>query len=203
MNEIVIASSNTYKVLQIREMLKELAPKACVLSLFDFPNYKLPQHDPTKSFQENARIKAQDAAHHLQKCAIAEQWGLVIPALQEESVELFSNDQNLTHAQLLVSQTKKILAAMQGKRDFERTAYLESCIVCAHPKGKIREGVGRVEGSITDGERGKGSFEFDTIFVKHDYMKTLAELSESVRGRISHRRKALEKLIGFLESCSI
>jgi len=90
---------------------------------------------------------------------------------------------------------------MQGKPKYERAAYLESCVACVSAEGKIKKGTGRVEGSITDSERGKASFEFDTIFVKHDYMKTLAELSESVRLRISHRRKAIEKLISFL--CTI
>lgn len=200
MKELVIASSNSHKVLQIREFLKELVPHVTLLSLFDFPEYCLPAYDPAKSFQENACIKAQDAASNLNRWAIAEQWGLVIPVLQEQTSTIFGNEQNLTPAQLLVSQTKKILALMKGKSEYERAAFLESCVACASPSGKLKKGIGRVEGSITDSERGKGSFEFDTIFVKHDYMKTLAELSESVRSRISHRKKALEKLIGFLQS---
>ena len=191
--ELVIASSNTHKVLQFREFLKDLKPNLTVLSLFDFPHYKLPAYDPTKSFAENARLKAQDAALALQKSCLAEQWGLVIPALAEQELTIFDHDGQ-------VKQTKKILSALQGKKEFERTAYLESCITCATVQGSLKESIGRAEGLIAESERGKSSSDFDSIFIKHDYMKTLAELPVSVRLRISHRRKALEKLIGFFDA---
>jgi XTP/dITP diphosphohydrolase len=200
--EIVIASHNTHKVLQIREILKELPTSLTILSLFDFPGYRLPSYDPALSFAENAKVKAEHAAIALQKCCIAEQWGLILPSVPDAAFTIFLSDPGASHAQLLVGQTKKILAALAGKNEFERTAYLESCVACYEPQGKFREAVGRTEGLIADSERGKGSFEFDTIFIKHDYMKTLAELSPSVRSRISHRRKAVEKLTGFLDALS-
>jgi XTP/dITP diphosphohydrolase len=197
--ELVIASHNTHKVLQLREILKDLAPSLTVLSLFDFPHYKLPENSRDARLAENAKAKAEHAAKALQKCCLAEQWGLILPSVPDASSSIFSQDPGASHAQLLVSQTKRILAALAGKSEFERTAYLESCVAVATPQGKLREAVGRTEGSIAEAERGKGSFEFDTIFVKHDYMKTLAELSPSVRSRISHRRKAVDKLIGHVK----
>lgn len=191
--EIVIASGNTQKVFQIREILKDLAPKACVLSLFDFPEYTLPPYDPAKSTAENALAKAQNAALALKKCCLSEQWSLILPTLGQKAKCLFEHD--TTNAQ-----TKSILNALEGKSDHERTAYIESSIACVTSDGKERVATGRTEGYIADSERGKGSNDFDAIFIKHDYMKTLAELSPSVRSRISPRRKALEKLIGFFES---
>lgn len=198
--ELVIASSNTHKVLELREILKELAPNLQILSLFDFPQYKLPANDPALSFAQNAKSKAEHAANALQKPCIAEQWALVIPSLAEQAAALFYAEPGASYAQILVSQTKKIIAFLANKKEFERTAFLESCVACATPQGKIREAIGRTEGEIAEAERGKGASDFDTIFIKHDYMKTLAELSPSVRSRISHRRKAVEKLIGFLDA---
>lgn len=200
--ELVIASHNTHKVLQLREILKELAPRLTVLSLFDFPHYKMPAGDLAASFAENAKAKAEHAALALQKCCLAEQWGLILPSVPDALLTIFSSEPGASHAQLLVSQTKKILAALEKKSEYERTAYLESCVAIATPECKLREAIGRTEGFIAEGERGKGSFEFDTIFVKHDYMKTLAELSPSVRSRISHRRKAVDKLIGYFDALS-
>lgn len=197
--EIVIATSNTHKVLQLREILKELAPKATLLSLFDFPQYRLPPHDMQKSFAENAKIKAQDAASTLGKCCLCEQWGLVIPAFNDAVKAIFAKELGTRYAQALVAQTKLILALLAGKGEYDRMAYLESCVACVTADGKVREATARTEGYIADEERGKGNFGFDTIFIKHDYMKTLAELSPSVQSRISHRRKAIEKMLGFLE----
>ncbi|MBS0635749.1 MAG: non-canonical purine NTP pyrophosphatase [Verrucomicrobia bacterium] len=188
--ELVIASSNTQKVFQIREILKEIAPRATVVSLFDFPDYALPPYDPAKTIAENALAKAHDAAKTLQKCCLSEQWGLMLPSISHE----------IFHGDSKVEQIKAILNALSGKSEHERTAFIESSVACVSPNGKERIVTGRTEGYIADSERGKGSSDFDSIFIKHDYAKTLAELTPSVRSRISPRRKALEKLIGFFET---
>lgn len=188
--ELVIASSNTQKVFQIREILKEIAPKASVISLFDFPGYILPAYDPEKTIAENAMAKAQHAADTLEKCCLSEQWGLMLPSISHE----------IFHGDSKIDQIKAILKALSGKNEHERTAFIESSVACVSPSGKNRLVTGRTEGYIADAERGKGSLDFDSIFIKHDYSKTLAELSPSVRSRVSPRRKALEKLIGFLDS---
>ena len=213
--EIVIASSNTQKVLQIRQILKELAPKVYVLSLFDFPNYALPLHDPTKNIVENAQNKAENASFALQKCCIAEEWELIIPSLTGTSCKL-SNEEGqdgekgcekssletsmnclFTKGEKKRQQITNILNALMGKSEHERSAYIECCVACSMPDGKARIATARQEGYIAESERGKGGNDFDSIFIKYDYMKTLAELSPSVALRISHRRKALEKLTSF------
>ena len=58
----------------------------------------------------------------------------------------------------------------------------------------------RAEGLIAEEERGKITFEFDTIFIKYDYSKTIGELPPSVKSRVSHRRKAFEKILPSIES---
>ena len=60
--------------------------------------------------------------------------------------------------------------------------------------------MGRAAGQITRERRGQNGFGFDPIFIKNDYDKTFAELDEITKNRISHRRKALEKLLPVLES---
>ncbi|MCE5294198.1 MAG: hypothetical protein LLF94_06245 [Chlamydiales bacterium] len=191
--EIVIASSNTQKVSEIREILKDLAPLCSILSLFDFPDFKPLATDPSKTIAQNALAKAQHAASALKKCSIAEHWGLILPTLGDKAKSLFSHDTT-------TAQTKDILKTLAGKSDLERSAYIESTIACVTADGKERIATGRIEGFIADSERGKGSNDFNSIFIKHDYMKTLAELSNHVRLRVSPRRKALEKLIGFFET---
>src|SRR5262245_9758706 len=143
--ELVIASTNSHKVLQLREILKELMPEASLLSLFDFPHYTLPP-DNTESQQACARQRALHAASSLKKVCLVEQWQLIIPSLgtmQKESTSI-------------VSQTKKILEALERKNEHERTAYLESAICIATPQGAFKEAIARTEGMIAENERGKG-----------------------------------------------
>ena len=54
-----------------------------------------------------------------------------------------------------------------------------------------------------DTEKGALGFGYDPIFVKHEYGKTFAELGEDIKNRISHRRKALDKLLPSLEALTL
>ena len=58
----------------------------------------------------------------------------------------------------------------------------------------------KVEGGITDSASCSAGFGYDSIFLKNDYDKTFAELDEQTKNRISHRRKAFDKLITVLDS---
>ena len=96
-------------------------------------------------------------------------------------------------------QTKKLLQEMMPFKDSERAAYLECAIAIASPHELKKVVTARTEGQLSETERGKIMFEFDTIFIKHDYSKTIGELAPSIRARISHRRKAVERLLPLLE----
>ena len=189
--EFVLVSANPQKVLQIRAILKELMPKGSLRSLFDFPTYTPAESSPSQTLAERARFKALDAAKTLKLPALAEQWELVIPSLDLKPI--FSQ-----HA-TVGAQTRSILEKLQGKSELQRAAYLESAVAWALPEGKVFHAVARVEGQIAESERGKGSLDFENIFIKYDYVKTLAELGQSVKTRISHHCKALEKLLIYVE----
>ncbi len=193
--ELVIASSNSHKVLLLKEIIHELLPSVSICSLFDFQSY-VPQTDcEMHKAKEKAYQKATHAAKHLQICAIAEEWRLVIPSLERQYEEIFLPNETS------FQQSKKILMALETKKEYERSAFLESSVSCCFVGGKTYEASACIEGVITACEKGKGGNDFDSIFIKYDYAKTLAELSPQVRCRISHRRKALEKLFLSLETC--
>ena len=192
--ELVIASKNSQKVLLLKGLIKELLPEVEVLSLFDFSNYEPPVPLPTGSKSELALFKAKHAAEHIQLCCIAEEWQMTIPAIQAELESIFTS----THS--IAKKCREILQVLKGKKEYERTAFLESFVAYAFPNNTSFSASASLEGVITETECGQGSLDFDSIFIKYGYAKTLAELTPSVRSRISHRRKALDKLILSLES---
>ena len=149
-----------------------------------------------QSFEENARAKALCAATTLKAPCIADESGLVIPFLGDYQ-ESFRRKQ-LQPAGKRLPNTKQILADLKNVEEVNRTAFLECVIAFATPEGLIKTACARMEGMIAASEHGPASFDFSSIFVKHEYSKTLAELPEAAYARISHRRKACEKLWPFL-----
>jgi XTP/dITP diphosphohydrolase len=59
---------------------------------------------------------------------------------------------------------------------------------------------GEVKGMIIDAPRGLNGFGYDPVFLPEGYDKTFAQLDLSVKNMISHRAKAVEKLVVFLKS---
>jgi XTP/dITP diphosphohydrolase len=194
--QIVIASHNVHKIREFRAILKPLAGLD-ILSLIDFPDYHLPPETGT-TFEENAIIKAVDAATHLNKWVLADDSGLVVPALQGApgvySARYAGPD--ATDAE----NRKKLLAEMKHLHETLRQAYFECWIALASPQGLKKVVRGLCEGMILDHERGGQGFGYDPLFIKHEYGKTFAEMDETTKNRISHRRKAFDRILPALES---
>ncbi|EKE08047.1 MAG: deoxyribonucleotide triphosphate pyrophosphatase [uncultured bacterium] len=194
--EIVIASKNGHKVRELREILK-IVPHLDVLGLCDFPDYQPPE-ETGANFEENAQIKAEHAAKSLQRWVIADDSGIVVPALGGAPGVLSSRyaGNNATDFE----NRKKLLEDMKHLMDDDRQAFFECCIVLAAPSGMKKCVKGTCEGTLAMKDRGGGGFGYDPLFIKHGYNKTFAELGESVKNRISHRRKAIDKILFSLES---
>lgn len=197
--ELVLASSNVHKIRELREMLKSYKglQHLDILSLLNFPDYKAPPEDGA-TFKENVEIKALDAAKKLGKWVIADDSGLVIPALQGEPGVYSARyaGEEATDAE----NRQKLLKQMQGLQDIQRTGYFECWLSLASPEGIKKTVSGTCEGLILEEEKGRNGFGYDPLFIKHDYDKTFSELDEQTKNKISHRRKAVEKLLPTLEA---
>lgn len=194
--ELILATHNLHKIREFREMLKDLKG-IDVVSLRNFPDYTLPE-ETGKSFLENAELKAVNAAKTLNAIVLADDSGLVVPAIKGDpgvySARYAGDD--ATDAE----NRKKLLTAMENLEDLDRSAYFECCITIAGPEGVMKSVSATCEGVIGKEEKGRNGFGYDPLFVKHDYDKTFAELEEHTKNRISHRRKALDKILAFLET---
>jgi len=147
--QLVIASHNVHKIRECRSILKPFS-KLDILSLHDFPSYTPPQEEGS-SFEEIATKKALHAAAALHRMVLADDSGLVVPALQgapgiysaRYAGDTASDKEN----------RKKLLDNMQGHSGLERQASFECHLVLATPKGIIKTAKGTAEGMINRGKR--------------------------------------------------
>jgi XTP/dITP diphosphohydrolase len=194
--DLLIATQNGHKIREIRALLKPLK-RFDIYSLLDFSDY-IPPPETGDTFEANAVSKALHAAKTLGKWALADDSGLVVPALGGEpgiysaryAGENASDKDN----------RKKLLKKMEGLKGERRFAYFECCIALASPQGIRKVATGYCEGMVTEEERGGNGFGYDPLFIKHDYNQTFAELGELVKNQISHRAKALDKMLITFES---
>jgi XTP/dITP diphosphohydrolase len=194
---LVIASLNIHKIQEIKSIIGHL-PFLDLMSLRDFPNYT-PPPETGNTFEENAIIKATHAALALNKFVLGDDSGLIVPALNNEP-GIFSHRYAGNDATDLENR-KKLLEKMLQLQDQQRYAYFTCSVALANPDGSIRKVlIGTCEGEIVTKERGRGGFGYDALFLKHEYNKTFAEMEETTKNRISHRRKALDKMLPILES---
>lgn len=196
--ELVIASKNLHKIREIKAILKSYFPFD-LLSLSDFPEYQ-PPPEKSSSFEENAFSKATSAAKFLKRWCLGEDSGLVIPALQ--------NDPGVTSARYAgegasdLENRTKLLKELNSLSEDQRVGYFTCCMALASPEGVQKQVKGMCEGRLILSPRGSHGFGYDPLFIKYDYNKTFAELEEETKNRISHRRKALDKLFPMLELLS-
>ncbi len=196
--QLVIASKNVHKIREIRSILQPF-PFLDILSLNDFPDF-IPCSEETNSFKDNAITKAVYAAKSLHCFSLGDDSGLIVPALNGEPGVLSARyaGSQATDA----DNRKKLLEKMSSLTDENRHAYYECHLALASPESLIKTVFATCEGSILPFEKGGGGFGYDPLFVKHEYNKSFAELEEFTKNRISHRRKALDKILSSLENLS-
>jgi XTP/dITP diphosphohydrolase len=195
--KLVIASKNLHKIREMRAMLSDVK-QLDIWSLLDFPEYESIS-ETGKTFEENAIQKAVHAATKLRAWTLGEDSGLVVPALQG-APGIYSRryaGEKATDK----DNRKKLLSEMSHLLDDERSAYYSCTIALATPDGTIKKiTTATCEGLIENEEKGGNGFGYDPVFLKHEYSKTFGELEESIKNRVSHRRKAIDKILPTIES---
>lgn len=188
--KLILATRNEGKRREIQELLKKDSIE--VLSLEQFPD--CPDSDePFATYLENARDKARLVAEHCASWALADDSGLEVDALQGRpgvlSARYAGPDVSYEDNYL------KVINELIGVPEEKRSARFRCCMVLRHPDGREFNTEGIVEGRITLAPKGEGGFGYDPIFFLPERGKTLAELSLEGKNKISHRHRALEKMI--------
>lgn len=194
--KILLATNNLNKILEIKTILKPEFRDVDFYSLRDFPDYTALPEDGS-SFTEIAETKALHAATAINMPAISDDSGLVIPYLQG-APGIYSaryTGEGATDKE----NRQKVLKELADATADQRNAYMVACISFAIPEKTIKTVEGFCEGVVTLEDHGSQGFGCDSIFMKHDYNKTMAELDQDTKNKISHRRKALDKILPVLK----
>ena len=183
-NQLIIASRNKGKIIEIRELLSGFPIN--IKCLDDFGPIPEVEEDG-ETFDENAYKKASFTARVLGHPAIADDSGLVVDALNGAPGVLSARyaGPDATNE----DRSNKLLQEMEGIT--HRKAAFECVISIAVPTGPALTYEGRCEGIITASPQGTNGFGYDPIFYYPPLKKTFAQLSRREKGRVSHRGKAL------------
>jgi XTP/dITP diphosphohydrolase len=192
--KLVIASHNIHKVREFRALLKDFE-HLDIFSLRDFPTYTPPE-ETEATFEENVKIKALDAAEKLKCFVLADDSGLIVPALNGEPSVVSARyaGANASDAE----NREKLISKLKSLPEEKRLGYFECWIALASDSGLHKIVSGLCEGQLLVQPRGSNGFGYDSLFLKYDYSKTFAELEGELKNRISHRRKAFDKLASTL-----
>jgi XTP/dITP diphosphohydrolase len=184
---VVIASHNPGKVREIAALLAPLAidvVPAAALGLAE-------PEETGDTFAENALIKARSASLGAQLPALADDSGLVVPALGGEpgvhSARWGGPEKDFTLAMA------KVEAALAGKSD--RRAHFTCALALAWPDGAAEVFEGHVFGRLVWPPRGDRGFGYDPIFVADGMEQTFGEIDPELKYRISHRAAAFRLLL--------
>lgn len=193
---ILLGSKNPHKLHEVRAILDPLGIRAVIA--VDLPDVV----EDGDTFAANAAKKALEFAEFLRAPCLADDSGLVIPALDGEpgvysaryAGEGATDEDNL----------KKVLAKIRERGLEEPEAHFVCAIAVAVPTAEgpeiVLETEGRVDGVIAGEPRGQNGFGYDPIFLLPDLGKTTAELPPEEKNRLSHRAAALRKLAQRIDS---
>lgn len=190
--ELLIGTYNRGKFDEIKELLTSSFK---ILSLNDIDK-KFKIKETGKTFLDNALIKATKISKDTLMATLADDSGLVVPALKGEpgifssryAGEKATDEENI----------EKLLSKIKKLEPEDRKAYFESAVVVAKPSGENIYSTGRVNGIIITPPMGNKGFGYDPIFYIPSLKCTMAELDIAKKIEISHRGEALRKIFPHL-----
>jgi XTP/dITP diphosphohydrolase len=198
MPEILIASENPGKLIEIQAILGELPIRLVMPASLGL---RLGVEETGQTYAENAALKARAYAQAGQMPALGDDSGLEVAALDGQPglhSHRFTGDPHASDA----DRRAYLLSRLAGKRipagQAGWPAVFRCTVAIASPRGDLRLAEGACPGLIIPEERGTGGFGYDPLFFIPELGQTMAELGPEVKNRISHRARALQAAIPIL-----
>ena len=189
--KIIFATNNQHKVDEIRSVL----PKSLSIITLREGGIDIDIPEPYNTLQENAAEKARTIYNLTQTSCFSEDTGLEVYSLNNEpgvhsaryAGEEKSFDKNI----------EKLLSKLHHSS--ERKARFRTLVCLILNKEEFFfEGI--CEGEIITERRGDHGFGYDPIFIPEGSGKTFAEMTTNEKNQYSHRKKAIDKLVVFLNT---
>ena len=189
---LVIASNNAHKIQEISDMVED---RLRVISMKE-AGFEGDIDENGETFEENAVIKARAVAKATGYCALGDDSGLSVDALDgapgvHSARYCGRHGDDKANNDLLIANMADIPAE-------DRTAEFVCAMALSLPNGEVKTVRGSCPGVITFAPRGNGGFGYDPYF---EYLsgETFAEMAQEEKNRISHRANAMRLMIPYLE----
>lgn len=192
--KIVIASDNKGKIKQFKQLFSRL--NFSVISKKEAGFLDVIK-ETGKTFRENAQIKATAVFNKTLLPTIADDSGLEVFALNKKPgifSARYSEEENIPATD--EKNNIKLLNEMKGIKNRKAQYVCALCFIYA--KGKMLNVLETVQGEISTSLKGENGFGYDPLFSYNG--KTFAELDDEFKNKISHRGKALLKLLEKIEN---
>jgi len=187
---LVFASNNAHKLYEVKAIL---APSHVeVKSLNDIGFYE-DIEETGLTFHENAAIKVNAIYKAKGIDCFADDSGLEVEALNNQP-GVFSARYAGQHGNHEAN-NQKLLKELEGKSN--RKACFKT-VIALLMDGKIHYFEGRVDGVIAEELSGDKGFGYDPLFIPEGYDRTFADMPAEIKNSISHRKRALEAMLVFL-----
>ena len=202
LNTLILGTANRNKG---RELTTLLAPSGLRLYTLADVAGPLAIDEPGQSLAENARLKASRQAEHLGTWVLGDDTGLLVDALDGAPgvhTARYAGPNATAEAN-----RRRLLAELAGVPPEQRTACFVCHLALADPSGAIRAvSEGFCRGRILFEPAGDTAFGYDCLFQIVEYHRTLAELGPTAQAYLTHRARAVRRLLpqiaGLLESAS-
>jgi XTP/dITP diphosphohydrolase len=190
LHQLVAASNNAHKLSEIRPLLE---PAFRILSLQDIGCLEeLPE--TTNTLEGNSLQKARFVFDRYGYACFADDTGLEVPALKgEPGVDSahYAGPQRSAADNMAL-----LLRNLEGHAD--RSAQFRTIITLVAHDGAVHTFEGIVEGEITTEKQGTDGFGYDPVFKPRGMNRTFAEMTTAEKNTMSHRGRAVAKLVEFL-----
>src|SRR6516162_1767509 len=185
-DRLVIASHNPGKIEEIAALLAPFRINAVAARELGIPE----PEETGATFEANAALKARAAAEASGLPTLADDSGLVVPALGGAPG---------IYSARWAGEAKDFPVAMERVHrelgDKERTALFVAILALASPNGDAELFRGEVEGSLVWPPRGDRGFGYDPMFVPAGGSLMFGEMDPTEKHKISHRARAFAKLV--------
>jgi XTP/dITP diphosphohydrolase len=187
---LAVASKNAHKLREIARICADWPVEWVTAE--NHPGPWPDVEEPFATYLENALVKARTVASRFEMAAIADDSGIEVDALHGAPGPRSARFAGV-HADD-ARNLAKLLDDLRGVEPERRTARYRCVVVLAWPDGRDVWTEGTCEGRIVDDTRGQRGFGYDPAFVPQGETRTMAELTDEEKDRISHRGRAFREM---------